>query len=39
MRAGRFDELRRTAADPALAKDYLLRSSMIASAQRAATIA
>jgi 3-(3-hydroxy-phenyl)propionate hydroxylase len=39
VRARRLDELRRTAADPALARDFLLRSSMIASVRRAAEIA
>ena len=38
LRARRLDELRRTAADPALAKEFLLRSSMIASVRRAAAI-
>jgi 3-(3-hydroxy-phenyl)propionate hydroxylase len=39
VRVQHFDELRRTAADPALAKDYLLRSSMIWSVRRAASVA
>jgi 3-(3-hydroxy-phenyl)propionate hydroxylase len=39
VRARRLDELRRTAADPVLARDFLLRSSMIASVRRAAEIA
>jgi 3-(3-hydroxy-phenyl)propionate hydroxylase len=39
VRAARLDELRRTAADPALAYDFLLRSSMIASVRQAAAIA
>jgi 3-(3-hydroxy-phenyl)propionate hydroxylase len=38
MRAAHFDELRRTGADPALAREYLLRSSMIWSVRRAASI-
>ncbi len=38
VRAARLDELRRTAADPAAARDYLLRSSMIWSVRRAASI-
>jgi 3-(3-hydroxy-phenyl)propionate hydroxylase len=38
VRVQHFDELRRTAADPALAKDYLLRSSMIWSVRRAASV-
>lgn len=38
VRAASLDELRRTAADPKLARDYLLRSSMIASLQRAEAI-
>jgi len=38
VRARHFDELRETAADPARAKDYLLRSSMIWSVRRAASI-
>jgi 3-(3-hydroxy-phenyl)propionate hydroxylase len=38
IRAQRLDELRRTCADPALAKQFLLRSSMIASVRRAAEI-
>jgi len=38
VRAQRLDELRRTGADPALAKQFLLRSSMIASVRRAAEI-
>ncbi len=32
------DEMRRTAADPQLARDYLLRVSMIASLKRAAEL-
>ncbi|HUZ72729.1 MAG TPA: FAD-dependent monooxygenase [Stellaceae bacterium] len=39
VRAARFDELRRTAADKARARDYLLRSSMIWSVQHAAAVA
>ena len=39
VRAARFDELRRTAADPARARDYLLRSSMIWSVRRAESVA
>lgn len=39
VRARHFDELRRTAADPSSAKDYLLKSSMIWSVRRAASIA
>jgi len=39
VRARRLNELRRTAADPALAREFLLRSSMIASVRRAAEIA
>ena len=39
VRASRFDELRRTAADPARARDYLLRSSMIWSVRRAESVA
>ena len=38
VRASAHDELRRTAADPGLAKQYLLRSSMISSLRRAAEI-
>ena len=38
LRAQRLDEIRRTGADPALAKQFLLRSSMIASVRRAAEI-
>lgn len=38
LRAQRLDELRRTGADPALARQFLLRSSMIASVRRAAEI-
>jgi 3-(3-hydroxy-phenyl)propionate hydroxylase len=38
VRARNFDELRRIASDPAAAKDYLMRTSMIASVRRAATI-
>jgi 3-(3-hydroxy-phenyl)propionate hydroxylase len=38
VRAQRLDELRRTAADPALAHDFLLRSSMIASVRQANAI-
>ena len=38
VRAQRLDELRRTAADPKRAREYLLRSSMIASVRRAAEI-
>ena len=39
VRAARFDELRRTAADPARAREYLLRSSMIWSVRRAESVA
>jgi 3-(3-hydroxy-phenyl)propionate hydroxylase len=39
VRAARFDELRRTEADPARARDYLLRSSMIWSVRRAESVA
>jgi len=39
VRAAHFDELRRTAADPARARDYLLRSSMIWSVRRAESVA
>ena len=38
-RRARFDELRRANADPALARQFLLQSSMIASVRRAASIA
>jgi 3-(3-hydroxy-phenyl)propionate hydroxylase len=38
-RAARFDELRRANADPALARAFLLQSSMVASVRRAAAIA
>ncbi len=38
-RQARFDELRRANADPALARAFLLQSSMIASVRRAAAIA
>jgi len=38
-RQARFDELRRVNADPRLARDFLLQSSMIASVRRAAAIA
>ncbi len=38
VRAQHFDELRRTAADPARARDFLLRSSMIWSIGRAASV-
>lgn len=38
VRAAHFDELRRTAADPVAAREYLLRSSMIWSVRRAASI-
>jgi 3-(3-hydroxy-phenyl)propionate hydroxylase len=38
VRARHFDELRRTAADPGLAKEYLTKSSMIWSVRRAAEI-
>ena len=37
--AARFDELRRANADPQLARQFLLQSSMIASVRRAAAIA
>ena len=33
-RRQRFDEIRRAHADPALAREFLLRSSMIASVRR-----
>jgi len=39
VRAQHFDELRRIAADRALHKDYLVRSSMIWSVRRAASVA
>ena len=39
VRASQLEELRRTAADPALAYDFLLKSSMIASVRQAAAIA
>jgi 3-(3-hydroxy-phenyl)propionate hydroxylase len=39
VRAKRLAELRRTAADPRLAREFLLRSSMIASVRRAAEVA
>jgi 3-(3-hydroxy-phenyl)propionate hydroxylase len=39
VRAARLDELRRTAADPRLAYEFLLKSSMIASVRQAAAIA
>ncbi|HKX10632.1 MAG TPA: FAD-dependent monooxygenase [Stellaceae bacterium] len=39
VRAERLDEVRRTAADPKRAREFLLRSSMIASVRRAAEIA
>jgi len=35
VRAERLDEVRRIAADPALARDYLIKTSMIASVRRA----
>jgi 3-(3-hydroxy-phenyl)propionate hydroxylase len=38
VRRRNHDELRRTAEDPKLARDFLLRTSMIASLQRAAAI-
>src|SRR5438874_1094154 len=38
VREQSFAELRKTAADPKLAKDFLIRSSMIASVRRAAEI-
>jgi 3-(3-hydroxy-phenyl)propionate hydroxylase len=38
VRRQSLDAMRRTAADPALAREYLLRSSMIASLRRAAEI-
>jgi len=38
VRAERLQDLRRTGADPKLARDFLLRSSMIASVRRAAEI-
>jgi 3-(3-hydroxy-phenyl)propionate hydroxylase len=34
VRRRRFDEIRRANADPALAREFLLRSSMIASVRR-----
>ena len=37
-RQARFDELRRANADPQLAREFLLQSSMIASVRRAAAI-
>ena len=39
VRATRLDEMRRTAADPKLAYDFLLKSSMIASVRQADAIA
>ena len=39
VRAERLEEVRRTAADPKRAREFLLRSSMIASVRRAAEIA
>jgi 3-(3-hydroxy-phenyl)propionate hydroxylase len=39
VRASRLDEMRRTAADPTLAYDFLLKSSMIASVREANAIA
>ncbi len=39
VRKARFDELRRANADPQLAREFLLQSSMIASVRRAATLA
>jgi 3-(3-hydroxy-phenyl)propionate hydroxylase len=39
VRQAHFDELRQTAADPAQARDYLLRSSMIWSIRRAESVA
>ena len=39
VRAQRLDEVRRTAADPKLAYEFLLKSSMIASVRQAAAIA
>ncbi|MBI3514644.1 MAG: FAD-dependent monooxygenase [Proteobacteria bacterium] len=39
VRAQRLDEVRRTAADPTLAYDFLLKSSMIASVRQANAIA
>jgi 3-(3-hydroxy-phenyl)propionate hydroxylase len=38
VRAQRLDEIRRTAADPKLCREFLLKSSMIGSLQRAAAI-
>lgn len=38
IRAERLDEVRRTGADPKLAREFLLKSSMIASIRRAETI-
>jgi 3-(3-hydroxy-phenyl)propionate hydroxylase len=38
VRARNFDELRRIASDPVATKEYLLRTSMIASVRRAASI-
>jgi 3-(3-hydroxy-phenyl)propionate hydroxylase len=38
VRRKSLDALRRTAADPALARDYMLKSSMIAGLRRAAEI-
>jgi 3-(3-hydroxy-phenyl)propionate hydroxylase len=38
VRQENFDELRRTAADPALHKQFLLRTSLIESVRKAAKI-
>ena len=38
VRAKSLDAMRQTAADPALARDYMLKSSMIAGLRRAAEI-
>jgi 3-(3-hydroxy-phenyl)propionate hydroxylase len=38
VRRNALDSMRATAADPALAREYMLRSSMIASMRRAAEI-
>jgi 3-(3-hydroxy-phenyl)propionate hydroxylase len=38
VRKTSLDALRRTAADPALARDYMLKSSMIGGLRRAAEI-
>src|SRR5690606_6998418 len=38
VRRGALDDLRNTAADPSLARDFLLRTSMIASVRKAASL-